>query len=76
MRGKKKKQKQKPQDYVILSGNGKVDAAPELQAHHEDAALIHEAAIGKIAGEQLLKLQTLGLTEKEAEETIVAGFLS
>ena len=61
---------------AIISGNGKVDAAPELQAHHEDAALIHEAAIGKIAGEQLLKLQTLGLTEKEAEETIVAGFLS
>ncbi len=61
---------------AILSGNGKVDAAPELQAHHEDAALIHEAAIGKIAGEQLLKLQTLGLTEKEAEETIIAGFLS
>ncbi len=61
---------------AILSGNGRVDAAPELQAHHEDAALIHEAAIGKIAGEQILKLQTLGLTEQEAEATIIEGFLS
>ena len=40
-----------------------------------DASLIHEAAIGKIAGEQLLKLMTLGLTEEEAEEKIVSGFL-
>ena len=38
-------------------------------------SLIHEAAIGKIAGEQLIKLMTLGLTEKEAEEQIIGGFL-
>ena len=56
--------------------NGRVDAAPELSANHGDAALIHEAAIGKIAGEQILKLRTLGLTEEEAEEKIVEGFLS
>ena len=49
-------------------------AAPELTANSGDAALIHEAAIGKIAGEQLLKLRTLGLTEEEAEAKIVAGF--
>lgn len=61
---------------AIISGNGKVDAAPELHAHDNDAALIHEAAIGKIAGEQLLKLRTLGLSEKEAEATIIDGFLS
>jgi len=61
---------------AILSGNGHVDAAPELRAHHEDAALIHEAAIGKIAGEQILKLRTFGLTEQEAEQTIIEGFLS
>ena len=50
-------------------------AVPEIMAVHPDAALIHEAAIGKIAGEQLIKLMTLGLTEKEAEEEIVNGFL-
>ena len=53
----------------------KVTAKPELTANHIDAALIHEAAIGKIAGEQLIKLMTLGLTEKEAEEQIINGFL-
>ena len=52
------------------------DAAPELHAHDNDAALIHEAAIGKIAGEQILKLRTLGMTEQEAEATIIDGFLS
>ena len=46
-----------------------------LDATHLDAQLIHEAAIGKIAGEQLLKLETLGLTAEEAEERIIAGFL-
>lgn len=61
---------------AIISENGKVDAAPELHARNTDAALIHEAAIGKIAGEQILKLQTLGLTEKEAEATIIEGFLN
>lgn len=60
---------------AILSENGKVSASPSLSAFHPDASLIHEAAIGKIAGEQLLKLQTLGLTEEEAEARIIAGFL-
>lgn len=60
---------------AIIVGNGKVHAAPELDANDADAMLIHEAAIGKIAGEQILKLQTLGLTEEEAEETIIQGFL-
>ena len=58
-----------------LVGNGTVSAAPELFAGNIDAALIHEAAIGKIAGEQILKLRTLGLTEEEAEEKIIEGFL-
>ncbi len=61
---------------AILSGEGTVDAAPELHARHEDAALIHEAAIGKIAGEQIMKLRTLGLTEEEAVATIIEGFLA
>ena len=52
-----------------------VSASPQLSAACVDAALIHEAAIGKIAGEQLLKLMSLGLTEQEAEEKIVSGFL-
>jgi Fe-S cluster assembly scaffold protein SufB len=52
-----------------------VAAIPEITANHIDASLIHEAAIGKIAGEQLIKLMTLGLDEKEAEEQIVSGFL-
>lgn len=60
---------------AIIMDNGKVTAIPELTANHIDAALIHEAAIGKIAGEQLIKLMTLGLTEAEAEEQIVNGFL-
>ncbi|MBQ3762054.1 MAG: SufD family Fe-S cluster assembly protein [Clostridia bacterium] len=61
---------------AIISGKAQVDASPRLYARNEDAALIHEAAIGKIAGEQILKLRTLGLTEQEAEEKIVEGFLS
>ncbi len=61
---------------AIIVGEGTVDAAPELSANDPDAMLIHEAAIGKIAGDQLLKLQTLGLTEEEAEETIIKGFLN
>lgn len=60
---------------AILRGNGTVVAQPALEAADLDASLIHEAAIGKIAGEQLLKLQTLGLTREEAEERIIAGFL-
>ena len=50
-------------------------ASPQLTANSVDATLIHEAAIGKIAGEQLIKLMTLGLTEQQAEEQIVNGFL-
>lgn len=60
---------------AILVGSGTVNAAPELFAGHIDASLIHEAAIGKIAGEQILKLKTLGLTEEQAEEKIIEGFL-
>jgi Fe-S cluster assembly scaffold protein SufB len=55
--------------------NGRVSSVPEVSAFHPDAELIHEAAIGKIASEQLIKLMTLGLTETEAEETILKGFL-
>lgn len=60
---------------AIIMDHAHVSAIPELTANDLDAALIHEAAIGKIAGEQLIKLMTLGLTEKEAEEQIVSGFL-
>ncbi len=60
---------------AILVGKGRVNAAPELYAGHLDAELIHEAAIGKVAGEQILKLRTLGLTEEEAEQQIIEGFL-
>ncbi len=60
---------------AILMDEGHVTAIPELTANHIDASLIHEAAIGKIAGEQLIKLMTLGLTEAEAEEQIISGFL-
>lgn len=60
---------------AILVGNGTVNAAPELYAGNIDASLIHEAAIGKIAGEQIIKLCTLGLTEEQAEEKIIQGFL-
>ena len=60
---------------AIIMDNGAVTAKPELNANNIDASLIHEAAIGKIAGEQLIKLTSLGLTEKEAEERIVEGFL-
>lgn len=59
----------------IIMDSAKVSASPQLTAADVDASLIHEAAIGKIAGEQLLKLMTLGLTEQEAEERIVNGFL-
>ena len=60
---------------AILMDDAIVTAIPELTAANVDAALVHEAAIGKIAGEQLIKLMTLGLTEEEAEEEIVNGFL-
>lgn len=60
---------------AIIKDNAKVKATPEITANDVDANLIHEAAIGKIAGEQLTKLMTLGLSEKEAEEQIINGFL-
>ena len=60
---------------AIIMDNAKVDAVPGLCANNIDASLIHEAAIGKIAGEQLIKLMALGLTESEAEAMIVNGFL-
>lgn len=60
---------------AIIMDNATVAAIPEITANSVEASLIHEAAIGKIAGEQLIKLMTLGLTEKEAEEQIVNGFL-
>lgn len=59
----------------IITDNGRVLAQPELEANCVDATLVHEAAIGKIAGEQLIKLMTLGLTEQEAETQIINGFL-
>ena len=59
----------------ILMGKAKIQSIPALTANHPDAQLIHEAAIGRIAGDQILKLMTLGLTEEEAEEEILNGFL-
>ena len=59
----------------IIMDEGRILAVPQLEANCTESALIHEAAIGKIAGDQLIKLMTLGLTEKEAEEQIVNGFL-
>lgn len=60
---------------AIIVGNAKISSIPEITANNSDTALIHEAAIGKIAGEQIIKLMTLGLTEEEAEEQIISGFL-
>lgn len=60
---------------AIIKDNAKVKATPEITANNVNANLIHEAAIGKIAGEQLTKLMTLGLSEKESEEQIINGFL-
>jgi len=60
----------------IIMGQAKISSVPEIEANCTDAQLIHEAAIGKIAGDQLLKLQTLGLTEEEAEDCILKGFLA
>ena len=56
-------------------GDASVSAVPEITANVAEASLVHEAAIGKIAGEQLMKLMTLGLSEEEAEEQIINGFL-
>ena len=60
---------------AILMESGRVVALPALAANHLDASLIHEAAIGKIAGDQIIKLMTLGLSEEEAEQQIISGFL-
>lgn len=60
---------------AILMDNARIRSIPELQAQNADAVLTHEAAIGKIAGEQLIKLMSLGLTEQEAVDTILEGFL-
>ena len=60
---------------AIIKEQAKVVATPEITANDVEANLIHEAAIGKIAGEQLVKLMTLGLSEKEAEDEIINGFL-
>ena len=59
----------------IIMGKAKISSIPAIIAEHPDSVLVHEAAIGKIAGEQLLKLMTLGLDEKQAEERILKGFL-
>ena len=59
----------------IIMDRGRILAVPALEANDVDAALVHEAAIGKIAGDQIIKLMTLGLTEQEAEEQIINGFL-
>ena len=59
----------------IIMGSAKVRSIPEISCNHVDAGLIHEAAIGKIAGDQILKLMTLGLSHEEAEEKILEGFL-
>ena len=60
----------------IIMGNAKIKSIPAVIANCPEAQLVHEAAIGKIAGDQLLKLQTLGLTEEEAEDCILKGFLA
>lgn len=59
----------------ILMDDAKIQSIPAIIANHPDAQLVHEAAIGRIAGDQILKLMTLGLTEQEAEEEILNGFL-
>ena len=61
---------------AIIMGNAKVTAIPGIEAASEDAVLVHEAAIGKIAGDQIVKLETLGWTEEEAEQEILEDFLS
>ena len=59
----------------IIMGDARISSIPAIVANHVDAQLIHEASIGRIAGDQILKLMTLGLTEQEAEEKILDGFL-
>jgi hypothetical protein len=59
----------------IIMDEAQIRSIPEIAANHAEAQLVHEAAIGRIAGEQLMKLMSLGLTEEEAEDTILKGFL-
>ena len=59
----------------IIMDDAHIESIPAIVANSTEAQLIHEAAIGKIAGEQIIKLMTLGLTEQEAEEQIISGFL-
>lgn len=59
----------------IIMHNATVISIPEISVLHQDAQLIHEAAIGKIASDQLIKLMSLGLSENEAEDTVLRGFL-
>ena len=61
-------------DGIILDG-ARILSTPQIDAAHPDASLVHEAAVGKIAGDQLIKLMSLGLTEKEAEDAVIKGFL-
>ncbi len=60
---------------AIIMDEAVIQSTPKISAHHNDAQLVHEAAIGKLESQQLIKLMSLGLTEKEAEETILKGFL-
>ena len=60
---------------AIIMDNANISAVPKINANHVDSTLVHEAAIGKIAGDQLTKLMTLGLDEKQAEQQIINGFL-
>lgn len=59
----------------IIMDNGQIASIPQVNAQHTESTLVHEAAIGKIAGEEIVKLQTLGLTEKQAEDIIIANFM-
>lgn len=59
----------------IITGNAKVSSSPRISAIHSEAELIHEATVGRIASDQLTKLMTIGITEEEAEEIIIKGFL-
>lgn len=61
-------------DGIILD-NAQIESVPKIVAQNINATLVHEAAIGKIAGDQLVKLQTLGLSEEEAQNQIIKGFL-
>ena len=61
---------------MLFRSHAEVGSIPEIRAKNIDAAIIHEAAIGRINDEQLLKLRTLGLTEEEAEEVIIQNFLN